>query len=79
MDFHLIFTILFQLLALGCIFAILFWMFKLVEERVPEPFKQVVGWLKVFVLLVCGVMAILFIADMAGIGNVGHITTLGRP
>lgn len=75
MDFHLIFNILFKLLAFGCIFAILFWMFNLVEARVPEPFKQVVGWLKVFVLLLCGVMAILFIADTAGIGtNTGSLS-----
>ncbi len=65
MDFHFIFSILFQLLALGCIFAILFWMFNLVESKVPEPFKQVVGWVKIFVMLLCGMMAIYFIADMA--------------
>ncbi len=75
MDFHLIFSILFQLLALGCIFAILFWMFALVESKVPEPFKQVVSWVKIFVLLLCGVMAIYFIADLAGIGT-NHVSLL---
>ncbi len=75
MDLNLIFDILFKLLALGCIFAILFWMFNLVESKVPEPFKQVVGWVRIFVLLLCGAMAILFIADAAGLGNgTRHLT-----
>lgn len=69
MDLNLILSILFKLFAFGCIFAILWWMFGLVETRVPEPFKQVVGWLRIFVLLLCGVMAIFFIADAAGLGN----------
>jgi hypothetical protein len=69
MDIGLIIGILFKILALGCVFAILFWMFNLVESKVPEPFKQIVGWLKVFVLLVCGVIAIAFILQVAGIGS----------
>ncbi len=76
MDFHLIFSILFQILALGCIFAILFWMFNLVESKVPEPFKQIVGWLKIFVLLALGVYAIYFIADLAGLDSPSHIGTI---
>jgi hypothetical protein len=69
MDIGLIISILFKILALGCVFAILFWMFNLVEGKVPEPFKQIVGWLKVFVMLVCGVIAIAFILQFAGIGT----------
>lgn len=79
MDLHLIFSILFRILGLGCIFAILFWMFNIVESKIPDPFKQIVGWLKIFVLLFCGVLAIYFIADMAGIGTGGPITTIGKP
>lgn len=71
MDFHLIFSILFKILGLGCIFGILFWMFNMVEAKIPEPFKQVVGWVKIFVLLLCGVMAIYLIADIAGITQIG--------
>lgn len=69
MDLNLIFSILFKILALGCIFAILWWMFNLVETKVPEPFKQIVGWLKVFVLLCLGVYAIYFIAGLAGLNT----------
>ena len=75
MDLDLIFSILFKLLGLGAIFFILFWMFNLVETKIPEPFKQIVGYLKIFVLLVLGVYAIYFIADLAGIGTSGHMLT----
>lgn len=71
MDIAFIVSVLFKIFALGCVFGILFWMFTLVEGKVPEPFKQVVSWLKVFVLLLCGVFAIYFICDLAGIG-IGH-------
>ncbi len=72
MDLDLIFSILFKLLALGAIFFILFRMFNLVESKIPEPFKQIVGYLKIFVLLLLGVYAIYFIADLAGL-NTGHL------
>lgn len=70
MDLSLIFSILFKVLGLGCIFAILFWMFNLVESKVPDPFKQIVGWLKIFVLLCLGIYAIYFIADLTGLGHI---------
>lgn len=69
MDLNLIFSILLKILALGCIFAILFWIFNLVEAKVPEPFKQIVGWLRIFVLICLGMYAILFIANLAGLGD----------
>ncbi len=72
MNFELIFSILLQIAALGCIFLILFWIFNLVEAKVPEPFKQVVGWLRLFVLICLGIYAIFFIADLAGINTGGH-------
>lgn len=76
MDIAFIIHILFVVLAFGCILAILLWMFNLVEGKVPEPMKQMVGWLKVFVLLVCGVIAICFIAQLAGLDTSGRIGRL---
>lgn len=73
MDLDLIFSILFKLLGFGAILFILFLMFNLVESKVPEPLKQIIGYLRIFVLLLLGVYAIYFIADLAGIGTSGHI------
>lgn len=78
MNFELIFDMLFKLAAFGCIAVILFFMFKKVEEKTPEPFKEVVSWLRLFVILIFCVMAIYFIADMAGIGTSGNMQ-LSKP
>jgi hypothetical protein len=74
MDFHFVLRLLIELFGLGCIFAIIFWMCNLVESKVPEPFKQAVGWLKVFIMLLCGVILIYIIADATGIGSAEHIS-----
>lgn len=73
MDFDFIFSILIKVAAFGCIAIILFFMFKKVEEKVPDPFKEVISWLRLFVILFFCMWAIYFIADTAGIGTSGDM------
>ena len=78
MDIAKIVHILFQIFGLGCIFAIIFFMCKIIEEKIPEPFKQLMVWVRVFILLLCCAFAIYFIIDIFDINmnlhtHDGHI------
>lgn len=75
MDFNLIFSILIKIAAIGCIFVILFFLFKKVEEKVPEPLKEIVTWLRLFVLICLGFYAIFFIASLAGLNTGAPLLT----